>query len=85
MKNVFAYTFDVSPRLQCLDVTANYSGRGFVSVIALIHLRTLMDTSDYHHQQHLVLHSLAFKAVMMSLSYEHNLPDSYRAYTRATR
>lgn len=36
VKNVFAYTSDVSPRLQRLDVTANYSGRGFVSVIALI-------------------------------------------------
>lgn len=39
VKNVFAYTSDVSPRLQCLDVTANYSGRGFVSVIALIKVR----------------------------------------------
>jgi hypothetical protein len=39
VKNVFAYTFDVSHRLQCLDVTANYSGRGFVSVIALIKVR----------------------------------------------
>jgi hypothetical protein len=40
-----------------------------------------MDTSDYH--QHLVLQSLAFKAVMMSLSYEHNLPDLYRTYSWA--
>jgi hypothetical protein len=39
VKNVFAYTFDVSPRQQCRDVSANYSGRGFVSVIALIKVR----------------------------------------------
>jgi hypothetical protein len=39
-----------------------------------------MDISDYRHQ-HLVLQSLAFKAVMMSLSYEHDLPDLRMAYT----
>lgn len=100
MRNVFAYTFGTSPRLRSpprriFDVTANYSGRAFVSVIALIkvrgeegvstvliHLRTLMDSSHYDHQ-HLVLQSLTFKAVMMSLSYEHNLPDFYRATARA--